>query len=69
MYGENREYPQRAHLLTPVGVMIIGVVLAITHHPLWWLLVAAFAGRALYLLWLLNSRRRRRDHETSTVAT
>lgn len=58
MYGENREYPQSAHLLVPLGVMVVGAVLAFIHTPLWWLLVAAFAGRAAYLLWLLALRRR-----------
>ncbi|WP_040284635.1 hypothetical protein [Tessaracoccus massiliensis] len=67
MYGENREYPQAAHLLSPVGVMIIGIVLAVTHHPLWWLVVAAFAGRVLYLVWLMHQRRRRRATQESTV--
>ncbi|MDO5676847.1 MAG: hypothetical protein Q4G35_04990 [Propionibacteriaceae bacterium] len=69
MYGENRDYPQRAHLLVPLGVMIIGLILAITHNPLWWLLVAAFAGRALFLLWLMNKRNRRSERDSSTVAS
>ena len=68
MYGENREYPQPAHLLIPIGVMVVGAVLGVVHKPIWWLLVVAFAGRAGYLLWLINQRRRR-TREKSTVAS
>lgn len=67
MYGENSEYPQLAHLLVPVGIMVVGAVLAVTLDPLWWLLVAGFAGRAIYLGYLLNQRRRRQAEERSTV--
>lgn len=68
MYGENREYPQAAHLLTPIGVVVVGMVLAIVHSPVWWLLVTAFAGRAAYLGWLLAQRRRSATPQPGTVA-
>ena len=68
MYGENREYPQVAHLLVPVGIMVVGAVLAVTLDPIWWVLVIGLAGRFVYLLYLLNQRRHRQEEERSTVA-
>lgn len=68
MYGENREYPQPAHLLVPIGIMVVGAVLAMTMDPIWWVLVIALAGRAIYLGYLLNQRRRRKAEQRSTVA-
>lgn len=59
MYGETRPYPQPAHLLVPLGVMVVGAVVAVLHHPMWWLLVAAFAGRAGYLAYRMYRRRTR----------